>query len=151
MGSSPPSGPLIQLFDVSKAFGRRVVLNGVSLSVVSGEVLVVIGPSGSGKSTLLRCIGGLERIDAGEIRVQGVPLQMPRPVGRTALRRSGTVFNKKGRAVQREVGMIFQAFNLFPHMTVLNNVAVALRLVRKLPGDQAEQVRCWSSWPQRPG
>jgi ABC-type polar amino acid transport system ATPase subunit len=133
------SSSVIELLDVSKAFGKRVVLNKVNLKVVAGEVLVVIGPSGSGKSTLLRCIGGLERIDGGEIRVQGVPLQMPGPTGLLGFRKSRTVFNKKGQAVQREVGMIFQAFNLFPHMTVLKNVALTLRLVRKMPKDAAQR------------
>lgn len=90
-------------------------LTDVSLNVRKGEVVVVIGPSGSGKSTLLRCINGLEEIDSGSILVDNVPLDN----------------NSKNRdEIRREVGMVFQSFNLFPHMTVMENISLAQRLVR---------------------
>ena len=107
--------PVISVRRVYKAFGDLAVLNGVSLDVEAGEKVVIIGPSGSGKSTLLRLCNGLERPDGGEVVVKGVNLG----VGGPSL-----------DAVRAEIGMVFQHFHLFPHMTVLQTVALAPRVVR---------------------
>jgi ABC-type polar amino acid transport system ATPase subunit len=117
---------------IVKAFKTLTVLDGISLTVESGQVFVIIGPSGSGKSTLLRCIAMLEEIQRGEILAEGVLISRgaeepgPRP-NRTDVHR-----------MREEIGMVFQSFNLFPHMTVLQNVALAPRLVRKIPRPEAE-------------
>ena len=101
---------------LAKTFpGNVVALDGVALSVRKGEVVVVVGPSGSGKSTLLRCLNGLEETDAGRVAINGLTLDH-----RTANR----------LAIRRQVGMVFQSFNLFPHLTVTGNVNLAQRLVR---------------------
>jgi general L-amino acid transport system ATP-binding protein len=120
-----PGEPIILLQGVHKWFGRLHVLRGVDLEVWPGEVVVVCGPSGSGKSTLIRCINRLERHDRGRIVVDGIELT-------NDLRRVD--------AVRREVGMVFQQFNLFPHLTVLQNITLAPVLVRKWPREQAERV-----------
>ena len=112
---------IIQLSGVTKRFGGFTALNGVSMEVSSGEKIVVCGPSGSGKSTLIRCINRLEEHDAGEIAVDGVVL-----TDATADR------------VRREVGMVFQQFNLFPHLTVLRNLTLGPMRVRGLSGTEAE-------------
>jgi polar amino acid transport system ATP-binding protein len=114
--------PLIEFDGVEKYFGETQVLRDVDLRVDEREVVVVIGPSGSGKSTLLRCVNRLEEIQAGEIRIGGQAV-------------SETDVN----AVRQRVGMVFQSFNLFPHMTALENVAVAPRKVRGIPGDEADE------------
>jgi polar amino acid transport system ATP-binding protein len=108
---------------VRKAFGPKVVLDGVDLTVARHEVVAVIGPSGSGKSTLLRCIDLLERIDDGEIRLDGEPITGP-----------GVDANQ----VRQRIGIVFQAFNLFPHRTVLANVTLAPRRVHGVPRGEAE-------------
>ncbi|HEY1713062.1 MAG TPA: amino acid ABC transporter ATP-binding protein [Solirubrobacteraceae bacterium] len=117
--------PMIQAIGVRKSFGSLEVLCGVDLVVASGEVVCVIGPSGSGKSTLLRCINRLETIDGGTLRVDG---------DYVGYRRSGSQLHElRGRALARQradIGMVFQQFNLFPHMTAVENVAVGLRTVR---------------------
>lgn len=109
--------PIISVTDLCKVFPGNVIgLDHFSLSVDKGEVLVIIGPSGSGKSTFLRCLNGLEEIDHGEIIVDNITLDQ----------------NEKNRLeIRREVGMVFQSFNLFPHLTVQKNVDLAQRLVRK--------------------
>jgi len=109
------AAPIIRADHLVKMFGTLPALDDFSLSVDRGEVVVVIGPSGSGKSTFLRCLNGLEEIDRGRIVIDGVELN-EREQNRLAIR--------------REVGMVFQSFNLFPHMTVLENVNLAQRLVR---------------------
>src|SRR5512133_888449 len=104
---------MIEVRDVCKTFlypSRVVALDGVSVSIAKGEVVVVIGPSGSGKSTFLRCLNHLETIDSGEIVIDG-----------TVLSDSATNIN----LVRAEVGMVFQSFNLFPHRTALGNIAMA--------------------------
>ncbi len=110
---------MIEVRDLSKVFEARGhtvrAVDGVSVAIARGEVVVVIGPSGSGKSTFLRCLNGLEDFDAGHIVVDGMDLADP---------------NTDIDAVRREVGMVFQHFNLFPHMTVLDNVCLAQRIVR---------------------
>ena len=118
------AGPLVELAGVGKAFGDNVVLDGIDLQIARGEALVVAGPSGSGKSTLLRCINGLESIDAGSISFDGQPV-------------SGS-----GRELSRlraEIGMVFQQFNLFPHMTVERNVSLAPVKVKGVPEEEARR------------
>jgi polar amino acid transport system ATP-binding protein len=107
--------PIIQIKNVEKYFGALHALKGVSLEVNKGEVIVIIGPSGSGKSTLLRCINRLEEFDKGQIIVDEIPLDSAENIN----------------AVRTEVGMVFQSFNLFPHLTVFENICLAQRIVRK--------------------
>src|SRR5215218_2046614 len=116
--------PIIKAESVHKSFGRLEVLKGISLEVQKGEVFVLIGPSGSGKSTLLRCINHLEKINAGRIWVDG-DLIGYRQVGEKLheLRDSEVV------TARVKIGMVFQHFNLFPHMTALDNVTLAQRIV----------------------
>jgi len=108
-----------------KYFGAVQALRGVSLDVAAGEVLVIIGPSGSGKSTLLRCINHLEKPTAGHVFIEGVDLEA-----------KDTNINK----MRTEIGMVFQQFNLFPHLTALDNITLAQRVVRKRPKEEREQV-----------
>lgn len=116
---------MIYVRNLHKYFGKLEVLMGIDCHIKPKEVVVVIGPSGSGKSTFLRCINVLEKATGGEIVVDGFNL-----MDKT------TDINK----VREEVGMVFQHFNLFPHMTALQNVALPLELVRKMPKAQAESV-----------
>ena len=116
--------PIIVLEDVCKFFGGFKALSNVNLTVHKGERFVVCGPSGSGKSTMIRCINRLEEHDSGRIVVGGK--ELTREV-------------KDIDAVRREVGMVFQSFNLFPHLKVLNNLTLALKLVRKLPKSEAQK------------
>jgi polar amino acid transport system ATP-binding protein len=115
---------IIHIENVYKQFGAVHALNGVSLDVERGEVVVIIGPSGSGKSTLLRCINRLEEFDRGKIVVDGIPLDSAANIN----------------TVRTEVGMVFQQFNLFPHLTVLNNVTLAQKIIRKRTPAEAEKV-----------
>ena len=117
--------PIIKIMDVHKHFGHVHAVRGVSLDVYPAEVVVIIGPSGSGKSTLLRCINHLETADSGTIIVDGFPVLDP-----------ATDINK----VRAEVGMVFQLFNLFPHLTALGNVVLAQRVVRKRSKEEAEAI-----------
>jgi ABC-type polar amino acid transport system ATPase subunit len=116
--------PTVRLEDVTKSFGDLVVLRDVDLSVPSGQVLVVIGPSGSGKSTLLRCINLLEPLDSGRIFLEG-----------DEITRKGVNVS----AVRQRIGIVFQQFNLFPHLTVLDNLTLAARHIRKRPRDESER------------
>ena len=117
--------PIIKVIDVHKHFGHVEAVRGVSLDVYPAEVVVIIGPSGSGKSTLLRCINHLETADSGNIIVDGFPVLDPK-----------TDIN----VVRAEVGMVFQLFNLFPHLTALGNVVLAQRVVRKRSKEEAEAI-----------
>ncbi len=116
---------MISIKNLHKKFGDLHVLRGVDLQVEEGEVVVIIGPSGSGKSTILRCINYLEEPSDGEIVVDGITLS-----------RQESVINK----VRAEVGMVFQRFNLFPHMTVLENIELAPVKVRKMPKPEAQKI-----------
>jgi polar amino acid transport system ATP-binding protein len=117
--------PIIHIENIHKVFRSVGVyaLKGVNLDIQAGEVVVIIGPSGSGKSTLLRCINRLEEYDSGLIVVDGIPLNSAKNIN----------------AVRTEVGMVFQQFNLFPHLTVLDNVLLAQKVVRKR--DHKESVK----------
>jgi polar amino acid transport system ATP-binding protein len=117
------SPPLLRVDRVHKAFGATPVLRGVSLEMVPGDVVCLIGASGSGKSTLLRCINGLEPVDAGSIHVDDVDV---------------TAYDADLDAVRKRVGIVFQAYNLFPHLSVLDNITLAPRKVLRRP---AREVR----------
>ncbi len=121
----PAAEPMIQIENVSKYFGAFRALDQVSLNVKAGEVLMIIGPSGSGKSTLLRCINRLEVPDTGRIVVDGIPV---------------TNDEAKINAVRAEVGMVFQRFELFPHLTVLENICLAQQKVRRRSRRESEQI-----------
>ena len=127
--------PAIQLQAIKKRFGSLEVLCGVDLEVKTGEVVCVIGPSGSGKSTLLRCIAYLEDDFEGAIYLGGELLGRVCNDGR--LERVGGAALRK---VQMKAGMVFQQFNLWPHKTVLGNITEALKLVKKMPRDEAEAI-----------
>jgi len=116
--------PIIQIQDVHKYFGRVHALRGVTLNVNKGEVVVILGPSGSGKSTLLRCINHLEVNNTGKVIVDNILLKSAENIN----------------AVRREVGMVFQQFNLFPHLTVLDNITLAQRVVRKREPEEAKKI-----------
>jgi polar amino acid transport system ATP-binding protein len=119
-----PGGPVLELEKVHKSFGDLHVLKGVSMRVGQGEVVCVIGPSGSGKSTLLRCINLLEPPEAGRIFLEGKEI--------TGARRADVDY------VRRRVGIVFQQFNLFPHMTAGRNVSIAQRTVLERPQEEAD-------------
>ena len=126
-GASPSRAadePIVHMVGVHKWYGEFHVLKDIDLSVDPGEKIVICGPSGSGKSTMIRCINALEEYQKGRIIVDGVPL---------------TRDLKNVEAVRREVGMVFQQFNLFPHLTVLENLTPAPIWVRKIPKREAEE------------
>lgn len=116
---------IIIIDNVHKRFGKVVALDDVSLKIKRGEVCLIFGPSGGGKSTMLRCINHLETIDSGSIIVDGIQL---------------TEAKENIDQVRAEVGMVFQLFNLFPHLTALQNVTLAQEVVRKRSQEEAEQV-----------
>ncbi len=124
--------PAIVFKGVNKWFGKLHVLRDIDLSIAKGEVVVVCGPSGSGKSTLIRCVNVLERIQKGDIVVLGQSVMEPGlPLAR----------------LRSNVGMVFQQFNLFAHMTVLQNIMLAPMKVKRMSREEAEQTarRCWSA------
>jgi ABC-type polar amino acid transport system ATPase subunit len=121
--TAPGGEAVVRLEQVRKSFGDNVVLDGVDLSVDPGEVLVVIGPSGSGKSTLLRCVNLLEPIDAGRIFFEGEDLT-----------RRGVKVDR----VRQRIGIVFQQFNLFPHLRAIDNLTLAARRVAGMPRREAE-------------
>ena len=122
--------PLLLMQNIYKSFGGLEVLKGVSLSVNQGEVIAIIGPSGSGKSTLLRCALMLETIDSGRIQI----------CQKTMAGSPAKYAEKKTlREIQREIGLVFQSFHLFPHLSVLENITEAPIRVAKVPKEQAEQ------------
>jgi polar amino acid transport system ATP-binding protein len=131
--AAPPTKLHLSVRDLTKRFGDRLVLDGVSLEVQPGETVALIGPSGGGKSTLLRCLNGLNVFDRGEVRV-GPYVLRPHPGDGGAVRRDPEV-----RQVRRLLGMIFQDFQLFPHLTALENVIEAPVQVLRLPRAAAEE------------
>ena len=131
---------LLALRGVRKSFGDNVVLRDVDLTIEPGQCVVLIGASGSGKSTLLRCVNLLEVVDDGVITFDGRDITDPRV---------------DGDEVRSRMGMVFQAYNLFPHLDVIGNVTLALRLVHDVSADEARAAvgwRCWIgwAWPRRP-
>jgi len=116
--------PIVEIENISKCFGATRVLEGVSFTVKKGSVVAIIGQSGSGKSTALRCIDRLETVDAGRIRVCGHEVTAP-----------GLDLNQ----LRRDVGIVFQSYNLFPHLTVLENIMLAPRLVQKVAKAEARE------------
>ena len=115
---------MIKMIDVYKSFGKNEVLKGINLHVERGEVVVIIGPSGSGKSTVLRCMNYLEEPTSGDVIVDGMILNVKENINN----------------VRAEVGMVFQRFNLFPHMTVLDNITLAPQKIRKMSKEEAEKI-----------
>ena len=124
-GKEADSGPIVELVDVNKWYGNFHVLRNISLSVRRSERIVICGPSGSGKSTMIRCINRIEEHQSGRITVDGIELN--NDVTRI-------------EEVRREVGMVFQQFNLFPHLTILENCTLAPIWVRKMPKKEAEDL-----------
>jgi ABC-type polar amino acid transport system ATPase subunit len=118
------SAPMVRLESVKKSFGDLVVLDGIDLTVDQGEVLVVIGPSGSGKSTLLRCVNLLEPIDSGRIFLEGEEI---------------TAKRVDVSGVRQRIGIVFQQFNLFPHLKAIDNLTLASRRVKHMPRREAEK------------
>jgi polar amino acid transport system ATP-binding protein len=116
--------PVVRLESVRKSFGDNLVLDGVDLTVNSGEALVVIGPSGSGKSTLLRCVNLLEPVDSGKVFFEGEEI---------------TGKGVRVDAIRQRIGIVFQQFNLFPHLRTMDNLTLAARRVGKVPRKEAEQ------------
>jgi polar amino acid transport system ATP-binding protein len=121
----PEGVPAIQVSDLHKSFGRNEVLTGIDFHVDPGQVVCVIGPSGSGKSTLLRCVNRLEEPTSGKILVEGIDITDPE----TDL-----------DAIRARIGMVFQQFNLFPHKTVLENLTLAQRVVKKRSRNEAREI-----------
>ena len=119
-----PDQPLVSIRDVHKSFGNLEVLKGVTLDVMKGEVICIIGPSGSGKSTLIRCVNALNTIDSGSIKVEGQEVHDP-DLDKLELR--------------KKVGMVFQQYNLFPHKTALENIMMAPLKVLKQPQAEVEE------------
>ncbi len=114
--------PLIEIKNLVKNFDKLRVLRGIDLSVKAGEIVVIVGSSGSGKSTLLRCIGQIEEITDGQVKLNGVDIVNQ---------------SKQARQILSSVGLVFQQFNLFPHLTVIDNVILALEKVDRMPHRQA--------------
>ncbi len=132
--SPPTSGaskgrPMIEVRNAHKSFDDVEVLKGIDLSVDRGQIVAVIGPSGSGKSTLLRAINHLESLNEGEVWLDGVQVNVPL---------KGAVFERHINAVRQRMGMVFQHFNLFPHLTVLQNITMAPLLLQKLSKEEAQ-------------
>jgi ABC-type polar amino acid transport system ATPase subunit len=123
--SQVPPEPILDVVDLHKSFGQLHVLRGVNLRVQARELIFVIGPSGSGKSTFLRCCNRLEEPSAGSIKVEGVDIMSP-----------GTDIN----LVRRRIGMVFQSFNLYPHLNAQGNVTLALRKVLKKSRQEADEI-----------
>ncbi len=119
-----PAEPIVDIRGLRKRFGSNEVLRGIDLAVAPGEVVAIIGRSGSGKSTLLRCINGLESPDAGTLAIEGRPMRLDDP--------------RAMRDLRQRVGMIFQSFNLFPHLDVGHNIMLAPGLVKGRRGAQGE-------------
>lgn len=121
--------PIIKIRNLGKRYGSNVVLKGIDFDVFPGQVVVIIGPSGSGKSTFLRCCNGLEQAEEGDIDVCGSKMVS-----------SGVMLpDAQLNDVRKDVGMVFQSFNLFPHLSVINNISVGPRMLRKTKKDEAHE------------
>ncbi|MCW8206221.1 amino acid ABC transporter ATP-binding protein [Verminephrobacter aporrectodeae subsp. tuberculatae] len=128
-GCDPATRPIVHVHGLCKSFGDQRVLDGVDLDVLPSQVVVLIGPSGSGKSTLLRCCNGLERPESGTVEVCG-----------RLLVQDGRMLDESGlNALRAEVGMVFQSFNLFAHLSVLDNITLGPRKLRGLTRRDAEE------------
>jgi len=125
---------VLEAVDVSKTYNERPILRGVSLGIARGQVKVIVGPSGSGKSTLLRCLALLEAVDGGEVRLEGERVGQRLKNGEWVPQRERELAQHRG-----EIGMVFQRFNLFPHMNATENVMCAQVEVRKTPKAQARE------------
>ncbi len=125
----PAAGPMVRIRGLRKSFGSHVVLNGIDFDVLPSQVVVVIGPSGSGKSTFLRCCNGLEQPEGGTVEI----------CGRTLVQDGRMLPEPDLNALREEVGMVFQSFNLFPHLSVLDNVTLGPRKLRGLPRKDADE------------
>ena len=121
---------MVRVLNVHKRFGDNEVLKGIDLEVQKGSILVIIGPSGSGKSTLLRAINHLETVDEGEIWIEDVQVTLPL---------KGRKYEKHINRIRQQLGMVFQHFNLFPHMTVMENITMAPMLLKKIQRKAAEE------------
>ena len=126
------SQPIIEVCNLRKSFQGQPVLNGVTLDVETSQLTVLIGPSGCGKSTLLRCLNGLEQFDEGRITVNGLVLQRTASHGRLEGSHYRITHELRGT-----IGMVFQSFNLFPHMTILDNVARPPSIVQGVPANES--------------
>ncbi|MGH8828898.1 MAG: amino acid ABC transporter ATP-binding protein [Jiangellaceae bacterium] len=124
-GAETFTGPAIEVADLRKSFGDLEVLKGVDLTVDAGQVVCVIGPSGSGKSTLLRCVNLLEEPTSGQVRIEGIDILDP---------------DVDLDGVRARIGMVFQSFNLFPHLTVLRNLTIAQQRVLRRDKNEAQRV-----------
>lgn len=125
MSSAPDPAIAVDIQGLRKSYGSNEVLKGIDLQVKPGEVIAIVGKSGSGKSTLLRCINGLESFQQGRLAVQGESLQHDNP--------------QAMRALRQQVGMIFQSFNLFPHLSVGQNIMLAPRLVKQITDTELQE------------
>lgn len=137
-GAQPPlqgRNPIIRLEHVEKFYGRHHVLQDINLTVELGEVIVIVGRSGSGKSTLLRCLNHLEPINSGTIYIDGVPAYRYKMKGRQVVDSPRRISEHRS-----QIGMVFQRFNLFHHMTALENVMEALVYVRRMSNNQAREI-----------
>ena len=119
---------IIEIRNINKSYGENRVLNDISLKVAKGEVVSIIGPSGSGKSTLLRSIADLETVDSGSILIEGYDIT------------EKSMDKKEKKKILLKTGMVFQNFNLFPHMTVRNNIARTLKVVKKVSAKEADEI-----------
>lgn len=122
---------VVSVENVEKGFRNRPVVCDVSLNAEEGDLVALIGPSGCGKSTLLRCINGLETIDGGRVEVCGTEMRSPSMIGPRE-------FLKRSQIIRQQTGMVFQSFNLFPHLTVLQNLKIAPKVVKNIEDAQAE-------------
>jgi polar amino acid transport system ATP-binding protein len=132
--ATQPLQPIIRIRDLTKEFGEFSALSGISLDINPSEVVCIIGPSGSGKSTLLRCTSFLEEYTSGEVEIEGRLLGYRRTASGLARESEQNI-----DAVRRNVGMVFQHFNLWPHMTVLDNVTLGPRLTKRVPTAKAQE------------
>ncbi len=118
---------MIKVNDIYKSYGDNSVLKGVSMEIKNGEVVVVIGPSGSGKSTFLRCVNHLEKIDSGEIYIDDGKI-------------TKKTTEKEAIKIRKNMGMVFQQFNLFPHKTVFENISIGLKYIKKMPKEEMMEI-----------